>query len=218
MSDFVNEFWNWYVILIVLVSVIACGVFLWSQSIHHPGSGQTTDTTGHRWDETLEGGLAPNATVMSWQGSAGGIKAAQMGHDVIMAPNTHCYFDFYQTADTKDEPLAIGGCLPVSKVYELEPTAHLTPEQAKQDNIYSGRTDGGCTLASVTKAGNTVRGRLNCTQPPGTADFETTIASPEHFTTRIHMRGAQGDMQADTDARWVAAQCAAPALPSPEAR
>jgi hypothetical protein len=53
---------------------------------------------------------------------------------------------------------------------------------------------------------------------PGTADFETTIASPEHFTTRIHMRGAQGDMQADTDARWVAAQCAAPARPSPEAR
>ena len=54
-----------------------------------------------------------------------------MGHDVIMAPNTHCYFDFYQTADTKDEPLAIGGCLPVSKVYELEPTAGLTEEQAK---------------------------------------------------------------------------------------
>jgi hypothetical protein len=92
------------------------------------------------------------------------------------------------------------------------------PEQARQDNIYTGKTDGGCTLASVTRAGNTVRGRLNCTQPPGTADFETTIASPEHFTTRIHMRGAQGDMQADTDARWVAAQCAAPARPSPEAR
>ena len=94
----------------------------------------------------------------------------------------------------------------------------ITPEQARQDNIYTGKTDGGCTLASVTKAGNTVRGRLNCTQPPGTADFETTIASPEHFTTRIHMRGAQGDVQADTDARWVAAQCAAPARPSPEAR
>ncbi|WP_373163113.1 family 20 glycosylhydrolase, partial [Bacteroides uniformis] len=83
------------------------------------------------WDEILNGDVAPNATVMSWQGSAGGIKAAQMGHDVIMAPNTHCYFDFYQTADTKDEPLAIGGCLPVSKVYELEPTAGLTEEQAK---------------------------------------------------------------------------------------
>ena len=54
MSDFVNEFWNWYVILIVVVSVVACGVFLWSQSIHHPGSAQTSDTTGHVWDETLE--------------------------------------------------------------------------------------------------------------------------------------------------------------------
>lgn len=54
MSDFVNEFWNWYVILIVLVSILACGVFLWSQSIHHPGTQQTTDTTGHVWDETLE--------------------------------------------------------------------------------------------------------------------------------------------------------------------
>ena len=54
MSDFVNEFWNWYVILIVLVSIVACGVFLWSQSIHHPGNGQTEDTTGHVWDETLE--------------------------------------------------------------------------------------------------------------------------------------------------------------------
>jgi len=53
MSDFVNEFWNWYVILIVLVSIIACGVFLWSQSIHHPGGAETTDTTGHVWDETL---------------------------------------------------------------------------------------------------------------------------------------------------------------------
>ena len=54
MSDFVNEFWNWYVILILLVSIIACGVFLWSQSIHHPETEQTTDTTGHIWDETLQ--------------------------------------------------------------------------------------------------------------------------------------------------------------------
>lgn len=54
MSDFVNEFWNWYVILIVLVSVLACGVFLWFQSVHHQGSEQTTETTGHVWDETLQ--------------------------------------------------------------------------------------------------------------------------------------------------------------------
>ena len=61
------------------------------------------------WDEILEGELAPNATVMSWRGMAGGIEAAKMGHDVIMTPNTHVYFDYYQTADTKDEPIAIGG-------------------------------------------------------------------------------------------------------------
>lgn len=53
MSDFVSEFWNWYVILIVLVSVVACGVFLWSQSIHRP-AGEQVETTGHVWDETLE--------------------------------------------------------------------------------------------------------------------------------------------------------------------
>lgn len=83
------------------------------------------------WDEILNGDIAPNATVMSWQGTVGGIKAAQMGHDVIMTPNTHCYFDFYQTDDTRNEPLAIGGCLPVSKVYELDPTVGLTDKQAK---------------------------------------------------------------------------------------
>lgn len=83
------------------------------------------------WDEILDGDVAPNATVMSWRGSAGGIKAAQMGHQVIMAPNTHCYFDYYQTADTENEPLSIGGFIPLEKVYSLEPTAGLTPEQAK---------------------------------------------------------------------------------------
>ena len=61
------------------------------------------------WDEILEGDVAPNATVMSWRGTSGGIKAAQMGHDVIMTPNLYCYFDYLQTADSKDEPLGIGG-------------------------------------------------------------------------------------------------------------
>jgi len=66
MSDFVNEFWNWYVILIVLVSIVACGVFLWSQSIHHPGGAETTDTTGHVWDETLEEYNNPLPKWWSW--------------------------------------------------------------------------------------------------------------------------------------------------------
>jgi len=73
------------------------------------------------WDEILEGGLAPQATVMSWRGTEGGIAAAQMGHDVIMTPNSHVYFDHYQSADRTYEPLAIGGYTPLSQVYEYEP-------------------------------------------------------------------------------------------------
>lgn len=82
------------------------------------------------WDEILEGKLAPNATVMSWRGMDGGIQAAQMGHDVIMTPTTYCYFDYYQTKETDDEPLAIGGYLPMEQVYSFEPAPDLlTPEQ-----------------------------------------------------------------------------------------
>ncbi len=72
------------------------------------------------WDEILEGGLAPDATVMSWRGTAGGIAAAQQGHDVIMTPTSHMYFDYYQ-GDPEYEPLAIGGFLPLQRVYEFEP-------------------------------------------------------------------------------------------------
>lgn len=84
------------------------------------------------WDELLEGDVAPNATVMSWRGMEGGIEAAKLGHDVIMTPNTYLYFDYYQTTDTKDEPDAIGGYVPVEKVYSLEPVpAELNDEEKK---------------------------------------------------------------------------------------
>ena len=73
------------------------------------------------WDEILEGGLAPNATVHSWRGVEGGIEAAKQGHDCIMSPTTFMYFDYYQTKYTDDEPLAIGGYVPVEKVYSFEP-------------------------------------------------------------------------------------------------
>jgi len=83
------------------------------------------------WDEILEGGLAPNAVVMSWRGSQGGIEAASAGHDVVMSPNTHCYFDYYQSQDKAQEPPAIGGFLPLERVYAFEPVpAELSPEQA----------------------------------------------------------------------------------------
>lgn len=83
------------------------------------------------WDEILEGGLAPNATVMSWRGTAGGIKAAQMKHNVIMTPNNYLYFDYYQSTDTENEPIAIGGYVPVEKVYSFEPTDGI-PEEYQQ--------------------------------------------------------------------------------------
>ena len=73
------------------------------------------------WDEILEGGLAPNATVMSWRGISGGITAARAGHDVVMAPGSHTYLDHYQSQNRSDEPLSIGGFTPIEKVYAFEP-------------------------------------------------------------------------------------------------
>ena len=83
------------------------------------------------WDEILEGGLAPNATVMSWRGEKGGIEAAKQKHDVIMTPNTYLYFDYYQAKDVDNEPFGIGGYLPLERVYSFEPTAGIPEEYQK---------------------------------------------------------------------------------------
>ncbi|MBT4680137.1 MAG: family 20 glycosylhydrolase [Flavobacterium sp.] len=94
------------------------------------------------WDEILEGGLAPNATVMSWRGTSGAIEAAKEGHDVILTPGSHCYFDHYQSED-ENEPLAIGGFLPLEKVYHFNPIPkELTEEESKyvlgaQGNVWT---------------------------------------------------------------------------------
>lgn len=84
------------------------------------------------WDEILEGGLASEATVMSWRGEAAGFKSARMGHDVIMTPGSYMYFDFYQ-ADPRYQPVAIGGYTPIRKVYNYNPIPQdsLTAEEAK---------------------------------------------------------------------------------------
>lgn len=83
------------------------------------------------WDEILEGELAKGATVMSWRGTDGGIKASAMGFDVIMTPNTYCYFDYYQSEDQDKEPFGIGGFLPWDKVYSYEPLEGLNDSQQK---------------------------------------------------------------------------------------
>ena len=84
------------------------------------------------WDELLGCDVEKSATIMSWRGADPGAESAKQGHDVIMTPNAYLYFDYYQTKDTWNEPLGIGGFVPVEKVYEFEPVAKdLTPEQAK---------------------------------------------------------------------------------------
>ena len=103
---------------------------------------------GHQiigWDETLEGGLGENAAVMSWRGYDGGKAAAKLHHQVVMTPTNNCYFDYYQLKDRnpQTQPIAIGGYLPLSKVYAMEPVPdELTKEEAKyimgvQCNLWS---------------------------------------------------------------------------------
>ena len=102
------------------------------------------------WDEILEGEVAPNATIMSWRGVAGGLEAVRLGHDAIMTPNTYYYLDYYQTIDKANEPLAIGGYLPIEKCYSYEPTteemtaeeiAHILGVQANMWTEYIGAED-----------------------------------------------------------------------------
>lgn len=85
------------------------------------------------WTEILEGGLVPDATLMSWIGESGGIEAAHQHHDVIMTPNTYLYFDYYQSKKVEDEPLAIGGYLPIEKTYNYEP---MPKELTKEEQQY----------------------------------------------------------------------------------
>lgn len=82
------------------------------------------------WDEILEGDLAPGATVMSWRGVEGGLQAAKLGHDAIMTPSTHFYFDYCQSDTPENEPLGIGGYIPVEKCYSYEP---FTPEMTDEE-------------------------------------------------------------------------------------
>lgn len=84
------------------------------------------------WDEILEGGIAPNATVLSWRGMEGGVEAARLGHDAVMCPVSHLYLDYYPTKDREQEPLAFNGFIPIEKTYDFNPVSpELTPQQAQ---------------------------------------------------------------------------------------
>ncbi len=83
------------------------------------------------WDEIIEGGLAPGAIVMSWRGEEGAREAARQGNDAILTPTNYCYFDYYQTLDTDNEPIAIGGYVPIEKVYSFNPAPDDMPSDQK---------------------------------------------------------------------------------------
>ena len=101
------------------------------------------------WDEILEGELKPGATVMSWRGIDGGVKASAKGFDVIMSPNKFAYFDYYQSQEKDKEPFAIGGYLPLEQVYGYEPfegleagsEGHILGVQANLWTEYIGETN-----------------------------------------------------------------------------
>lgn len=98
------------------------------------------------WDEILEGGISPNATIMSWRGIEGGIAAAKEKHNAIMTPTSNCYLDYYQ-GDKESEPLAIGGYLPLDKVYNYEP---VPAELSASDKKYILGTQGNLWTEYIT--------------------------------------------------------------------
>ncbi|WP_304236999.1 family 20 glycosylhydrolase [Jiulongibacter sediminis] len=144
------------------------------------------------WDEILEGGLSPNATVMSWRGTEGGIEAARQKHDVIMSPNSYYYLDYYQ-GDPATEPLAIGGNLPLEKVYSYEPfTDELTEDQQQyilgvQGNLWTEY------IATPEKAEYMLFPRLLAVaetgwSPQGEKDYENFVSRVQGHFGKLLMR------------------------------
>ncbi|HPR33372.1 MAG TPA: beta-N-acetylhexosaminidase [Prolixibacteraceae bacterium] len=145
------------------------------------------------WDEILEGGLAPNATVMSWRGEEGGIAAARQQHDVIMTPYEFCYFDYYQ-GDPATEPLAIGGMNTLEKVYGFEPVpAVLNDQESKyilgaQANLWTEY------IPTPEHAEYMIFPRLCalsevCWTVPGNKDFETFSLRLKRHQTNLSQQG-----------------------------
>jgi hexosaminidase len=134
------------------------------------------------WDEILEGGLAPGAAVMSWQGFEGGIAAAKSKHDVVMTPMSYTYFNVYQ-GDPSTEPLSYKGLLTVEKVYSFEPVPEeLTPEETKY--IIGAQA---CLWTEMVTDGNTAEYMI---LPRLTALSEVVWSAPvrrswEEFNTRL---------------------------------
>lgn len=141
------------------------------------------------WDEILEGGLAPNATVMSWRGISGAIEAAKQGHEVVMTPTSHCYFDYYQS-ENEGEPLAIGGYLPLEKVYSFDPVpAELTETEANyvlgaQGNIWTEYLKDARQVEYMAFPRILAMSEVNWSAPKQ-KDYPAFVKGVEHFHARM---------------------------------
>lgn len=147
------------------------------------------------WDEILEGGLAPNATVMSWRGSQGGIDAANAGHDVVMSPNTTCYLDYYQSENTEAEPAAIGGYISLEKAYLFEPIpADIVPEKAHhiiggQGNVWTEYMPTKEQVEYMTYPRSIALAEILWTYPdePNFAEFSTRLGNHLPRLSRLNL-------------------------------
>lgn len=150
------------------------------------------------WDEILEGGLSPNATVMSWRGFEGGLEAAKQKHYVVMSPGSHCYFDHYQSTNSH-EPLAIGGYTSLEKVYQFEPVPEtMSPDDAAyvlgaQANLWTEYIPDMKQLEYMTYPRALALSQvLWCQSKPAFQDFKNTfIHSQMDFLSRFNVNYSQ---------------------------
>ena len=164
------------------------------------------------WDEILEGGLAPNATVMSWRGIDGAIEAAKQHHTVILTPGSHCYFDHYQS-ENEDEPLAIGGFLPLEKVYSFNPIPEeLTAEEAQyvlgaQGNVWTEYMADSKYVEYMVFPRILAMSELDWSLPEN-KNFEDFVSRVENFHQRLktldinyadHLYELKGELKSEND-------------------
>lgn len=156
------------------------------------------------WDEILEGGLASSATVMSWRGVEGGISAAKMGHNVIMCPVSHCYFDYYQ-ANPEFEPEAIGGFTTLKKVYLYEPVPEeLSADQSKyilgaQGNLWTEyvSTPSHAEYMTVPRMAALAEVVWSSKQSRNWADFQTRLENEKKNLDFIGINYSKGSYHID---------------------
>ena len=160
------------------------------------------------WDEILEGGLAEGATVMSWRGEAGGIAAAKQNHDVVMTPNSYLYFDYYQSLDKANEPLAIGGYLPLQRVYSYEPMPQeLTADEARhiigvQANIWTEYMPTFKHMQYMALPRVAALSEVQWTQPQlkDYTDFTNRLIGLTHLYYAKHLYNV--NIHIDSDTKW----------------